>query len=257
MKTMENKLASSMLETMKEGQRANLSTAPMTSGQAVNTSLVSIGSMALLAAAVVLVGFSTPVVPAVAGIFGAVGLAGISIAMMFSKKLQSAGARGLLIAMVILEGLMIGGLSYSIGVQDIKGTSGWDLVGQAVLSVIAVFFVMLICYKRGIIKATDGFLKVVGIGSMILGSVYLVNLVTTLFFGINFLFASGPLPILFGIVAIVFASLGLIADFKLLDDAIYNGAPESYKYNVAVGFVTSIAWLYIEILRTLYLWTQR
>lgn len=155
--------------------------------------------------------------------------------------------------MAFFQGLMLGGFTFSIGAQTIQGVPGWNLVSQAVIGTVALFFIALFLYRSGIVRVSSGFTKFLMIAVGGFGALYGINLVISLFTGTNFLMSDGPIPIIIGVVAIVLGTLTLIQDFKSIDDMVEAGSPEQFKWALAAGLVSSLVWLYMEILRVLYL----
>lgn len=125
-----------------------------------------------------------------------------------------------------------------IGTQAIVGTAG-------------VFAGMLVVYKTGAVRVTPRFQKWL-MGALI-GVVVLMlfNLVMSLF-GINTgLRDGGPLAIGFSLLVIGVAAFSLLMDFDMADQAIRGGAPAKFAWYIAFGLMTTLVWLYIEILRLL------
>ena len=60
-----------------------------------------------------------------------------------------------------------------------------------------------------------------------------------------------PLGILFSIVVIGVAAFSLLLDFDMADQAVRAGAPAKFAWYIAFGLMTTLVWLYIEILRLL------
>ncbi|MBK1785613.1 Bax inhibitor-1/YccA family protein [Prauserella cavernicola] len=123
---------------------------------------------------------------------------------------------------------------------------------QAVLGTAAVFVVMLVVYKTGAVKVTPKLTKWI-IGA--LGGVailMLLNLVLGLF-GVNMGIrdASSPLAYIFSIVCIGIAAFSFLLDFDMADKAIREGVPAKFAWYVAFGLMTTLVWLYLEILRLL------
>jgi uncharacterized YccA/Bax inhibitor family protein len=61
----------------------------------------------------------------------------------------------------------------------------------------------------------------------------------------------GPLAIIFSLVVIGVAAFSLLMDFDMADQAVRSGLPARYAWYVAFGLMTTLVWLYIEILRLL------
>jgi uncharacterized YccA/Bax inhibitor family protein len=56
---------------------------------------------------------------------------------------------------------------------------------------------------------------------------------------------------LFSIVCIGVAAFSLLLDFDMADQAVREGAPAKLAWYIAFGLMTTLVWLYIEILRLL------
>jgi uncharacterized YccA/Bax inhibitor family protein len=122
---------------------------------------------------------------------------------------------------------------------------------QAVIGTMGVLIGMLIVYKTGAVRVTPRFTKWI-LGAMV-GIIVLLlfNLVMSLF-GINTgLRDGGPLAIIFSIVIIGVAAFSLLLDFDQADKAIRAGAPATLSWYIAFGLMTTLVWLYIEILNLL------
>ncbi|HEY2203182.1 MAG TPA: Bax inhibitor-1/YccA family protein, partial [Pseudonocardia sp.] len=63
--------------------------------------------------------------------------------------------------------------------------------------------------------------------------------------------SGGPLAIIFSIVVIGIAAFTLLLDFDMADKAIRAGAPARMSWYIAFGMMTTLVWLYLEILRLL------
>jgi uncharacterized YccA/Bax inhibitor family protein len=123
---------------------------------------------------------------------------------------------------------------------------------QAVVGTAGVFVGMLVVYKTGAVRVTPRFTKWL-IGAMF-GVVILmvVNLVASFFTTGGLGLRDGsPLAILFSIVCIGVASFSLLLDFDMADRAVRDGAPAKFSWYIAFGLMTTLVWLYIEILRLL------
>jgi len=123
---------------------------------------------------------------------------------------------------------------------------------QAVIATMGVFIGMLVVYKTGAVRVTPRLTKMV-IGAVI-GAVILmlVNLVAGIFIegGLG-LRDGGPLAILFSVAMIALGAFMLLLDFDQADQAVKAGVPARFAWFLAFGFMTSLVWIYIEILRLL------
>lgn len=123
---------------------------------------------------------------------------------------------------------------------------------QAVIGTGGVFFGMLVVYKTGAVKVTPRFTKWI-MGAMVGVLVLMIaNLVGSFFVegGLG-LRDGGTMAIIFSLVVIGVAAFSLLMDFDAADNAVRSGVPEKYSWYIAFGLMTTLVWLYIEILRLL------
>jgi len=125
------------------------------------------------------------------------------------------------------------------------------IAAQAIIGTAGVFVGMLVVYKTGAVRVTPRFTKWL-MGALIGVTVLMVaNLVASLF-GVNLGLRDGSwLSIVFSLVVIAVASFSLLLDFDQADQAIRGGAPAKFAWYIAFGLMTTLVWLYIEILRLL------
>jgi uncharacterized YccA/Bax inhibitor family protein len=166
----------------------------------------------------------------------------ISLIIIFK---QSANP-GLVLTYSLAEGVALGGISGLIN-QYYPGIAFQALIGTA-----GVFVGMLVVYKTGAVKVTPRFTKwLMGalIGVVVL---MLANLIAGFFIpgGLG-LRDGGPLAIIFSLVVIGVAAFSLLMDFDMADQAVRGGAPAKFAWYIAFGLMTTLVWLYIEILRLL------
>ena len=124
---------------------------------------------------------------------------------------------------------------------------------NAVFLTISVLFCMLFAFKAGYIRATNKFYAIVGVSTMAIMLLYVVNLIITMFggAGIGFIYASSTFGILFSVAVVIIASLNLIIDFDIIQKGATSGAPKYMEWYGAFALMITIIWLYIEILRLL------
>ncbi len=173
-------------------------------------------------------------------------LIGLVLAMViiFKKKVSP----GLVIAYSAVEGVFLGGISYLFAM--IVGDSG--IVMQAIAGTMGVFAAMLVVYKTGAIRVTPKLTKWI-IGAVAGCAVLmLVNLVASFFTagGLG-LRSGGTLAIVFSLVCIGVAAFSFLLDFDAADRAIKQGVDAKLAWYVAFGLMTTLVWLYLEILRLL------
>lgn len=146
-------------------------------------------------------------------------------------------------------GVALGGIT---GVLELQGTNFEGIGLQAVVGTAGVFVGMLVVYKTGAVKVTPKFTK--WLTGALFGVVILmvVNLLISFFNGDGFGLRNGsPLAYLFSIVCIGVAAFSLMLDFDMADRAVKGGAPAKFAWYIAFGLMTTLVWLYLEILRLL------
>jgi uncharacterized YccA/Bax inhibitor family protein len=166
----------------------------------------------------------------------------VSLIIIFKQSTNPA----LVMTYSIAEGIALGGIAGLIN-NIYPG-----IAFQALVGTVGVFVGMLVVYKTGAVKVTPRFTKWM-IGALI-GVVVLMlaNLVASFFIpgGLG-LRDGGPLAIIFSLVVIGVAAFSLLMDFDMADQAVRSGAPARFAWYIAFGLMTTLVWLYIEILRLL------
>jgi uncharacterized YccA/Bax inhibitor family protein len=147
------------------------------------------------------------------------------------------------------EGVALGSLT---GLLEGAGSQYAGIGFQAILGVLGVFIGMLVVYKTGAIRVTPRLTKMVigaAIGVLVL---MIANLLISFFVdgGLG-LRSGGPLAIIFSLVCIGIGAFMLLLDFDQADQAVKAGVPAKFAWYLAFGFMTTLVWLYIEILRLL------
>jgi uncharacterized YccA/Bax inhibitor family protein len=143
-----------------------------------------------------------------------------------------------------VEGVFIGAVSYTFN-QYYPG-----IVAQAVLGTLATFGAMLALYRFKVIRMTPKFQRIL----LIAGAGYLVFSLINLGFAVlggHSVYSVGGLGLLVSAFGVGLAALYLVLDFDFIDQGIRNGLPERYAWTAAFGLVTTLVWLYVEILRLL------
>lgn len=166
----------------------------------------------------------------------------ISLFIIFKQSTNPA----LVMTYSVAEGIALGGIT---GIFN-KIYPG--IAAQAVIGTAGVFIGMLVVYKTGAVRVTPKLTKWI-MGAMI-GVVVLMlaNFVAGLFIPGGFgLRDGGPMAIIFSLVVIGVAAFSLLLDFDQADKAIRAGVPAQYAWYIAFGLMTTLVWLYIEILRLL------
>jgi len=150
------------------------------------------------------------------------------------------------------EGLALGALSAFME-RRFPG-----IVFQAVLLTLGVLATMLVIYRTGQIKATNGFKRGVIAATGAIALVYLVTMALRAFgMPVSFMHSTGWLGIGISMVVVVVAALNLVLDFDMIEQGAKNGAPKHMEWYGAFGLLVTLVWLYIEILNLLSKLTRR
>ncbi|BDX38147.1 membrane protein [Tenuifilaceae bacterium CYCD] len=152
-----------------------------------------------------------------------------------------------------LEGLFLGGISAFFAANYNAG-----IVIQAVGLTFATFFLMLLAFRTGTIKATARFKAGVFAATGAIALMYFVSFILNLF-GINigFIHSSGTFGIIFSLIVVAVAALNLILDFDFIEKASSAGAPKYMEWYGAFGLMVTLIWLYIEFLKLLAKFSRR
>ena len=171
-------------------------------------------------------------------------IAGFIVALVTIFKPVWAGVTAPIYA--LLEGLFIGGLS-SIAEAQFPG-----IVIQAVGLTFGTCLALLLAYKSGMIRATEGFKRGIVAATGGIALFYLVSLILGLFgVHIPLVYGAGPVGIIFSLVVVTIAALNLVLDFDFIEQGAAQGAPKYMEWYGAFGLMVTLVWLYIEILNLL------
>ena len=147
----------------------------------------------------------------------------------------------------LLEGLALGGIS-AVFEKTYHG-----IAIQAVGLTLGTLFVMLLAYKSGMIRATQGFKLGVIAATGGIAVFYLAEMALSFFFHFQFaaINGSGPWGIAFSLFVVVIAALNLVLDFDMIETGVRGGAPKYMEWYGAFGLMVTLIWLYLEMLRLL------
>lgn len=216
-------------------KRAGTGERPITIDDVVTKTAISAGVALVAGILTAVLGLSFLVLPAFI-----VGLV-VSLIVIFKQSTNP----GLVLTYSAAMGIALGGIT------QVFNTIYPGIAAQAVIGTAGVFVGMLVVYKTGAVRVTPRFTKWL-MGAMV-GVVVLMiaNLVASLF-GVNLGLRDGSwLSIVFSLVVIGVAAFSLLLDFDQADQAIRAGVPAKFAWYVAFGLMTTLVWLYIEILRLL------
>ncbi|MFL2640689.1 MAG: Bax inhibitor-1/YccA family protein [Dehalococcoidia bacterium] len=146
------------------------------------------------------------------------------------------------------QGVVLGGISYFFN-EMFEG-----IVFQAVSLTVAILAALLFAYKSRLIKVTENFKLGVAAAT---GGIFLLYFVQFIggFFGLRIavldIANSSLMSIGFSLLVIVIASLNLVLDFDFIEEGAEKGVPKYMEWYAAFGLLTTLVWLYLEILRLL------
>jgi len=168
----------------------------------------------------------------------------VSLILIFKQSSNPA----LVLTYSAAMGVALGGITGLL--ENIPNFEGIGF--QAVVGTAGVFVGMLVIYKTGAVRVTPKFTK------WLMGA--LIGVVVLMVFNLLFSFFTtgglglrdgSPLAYLFSIVCIGVAAFSLLLDFDLADRAVKDGVPAKFAWYIAFGLMTTLVWLYIEILQLL------
>lgn len=146
----------------------------------------------------------------------------------------------------VLEGLALGAVSAMVN------TRYHGLPQQAVGITITTAIVMFVLYRARIITVTDRMRSIASAALLGLVVMYLANMVLSMFgVPLTFLTDSSPLSIGISVAASLLAAFFLLLDMDLVEQMVASGAPKRMEWYGAFGFVLTLVWLYLEVLRLL------
>ncbi|MEM6458226.1 MAG: Bax inhibitor-1/YccA family protein [Planctomycetota bacterium] len=156
----------------------------------------------------------------------------------------------------VLEGLFLGAISAfyeaSFGNQTAGGFPLDGIVVQAVGLTMGVAASMLLLYRFRVIRVTEKLRAGVLMATGAVMLFYLVSIGLGLF-GVSMplLHSSGPLGIGLSLLIVGIASFNLLLDFDLIERGAKAGAPKHMEWYAGFALLTTLVWLYLEILRLL------
>ncbi|MGW1625979.1 Bax inhibitor-1/YccA family protein [Streptomyces sp. NPDC002172] len=182
----------------------------------------------------------------------AVGAALVAFVLSLVQSFKRTPSPALILGYAAFEGVFLGVLSSTVSTYLSPG-----VVVQAVLGTFTVFAAVLLAYRMRWIRVDRrfaGFVASAATGFLLLLA---ADLLFSAFGAGNGLgFHSGGLGILFGIVGIVLGAGFLALDFRQVEDAVAYGAPREEAWLAAFGLVTTLVWIYLEVLRVLTLFNN-
>lgn len=172
------------------------------------------------------------------------GLGGLVFAMIASFRPQSARWAAPIYAS--LEGILLGAVS------ALYNTRFAGLPQQAVLLTIGVAAGVFALYRFRVLRATDGFRRMLFAAMLGIGLFYLGSMILSLFHvNVGYFTSNGPLAIGINLAIAGVAALNLVLDFDRIEQGAAMGAPKTLEWFSAFGLMVTLIWLYLELLRLL------
>jgi uncharacterized YccA/Bax inhibitor family protein len=170
----------------------------------------------------------------------------IAISIAAARNPRLAAVAGVLYA--VLMGLWMGSIS------RLYETYYDGIVGQALLASVTTFLAALVLYSSRAVRVTGKFVKIVLVATAGIALMYLVGWIFSLF-GIDLLFWTNPngLGIAISAGICLLAAANLLIDFAVIEGGVRSGAAKVMAWYGAFGLLTTLVWLYLELLRFLAL----
>lgn len=193
--------------------------------------------------------------PGLGMVLAGVGIVGsliIGIAMMFVKTPKPA----LTWLFAVCEGLLVGGLS---AVLELVYPG---IVMQATLATFAVVGTVLVLFRFGKVRTSPKLTKIVmvamigyavfslfNLGYMWIGSMMGLDVPAWGVRGMDIPGTNIPFGLVIGILAILMGAYMLVMDFELIENGVKAGAPRAFGWIAAYSLISTVVFIYIEILR--------
>lgn len=146
----------------------------------------------------------------------------------------------------VLNGLWIGAISRFY--EDVFD----GIVGLALIGTLAICFGVLILFSFGKFRVSARGAQIIGVLVLGIALLYFFGWIFSLFgFRWEFLYGSSPFAILVGLLILGVAASTLLVDFTRIEQGVQAGVPKSAEWYAAFGVVSSVVWIYLEVLRLL------
>jgi uncharacterized YccA/Bax inhibitor family protein len=248
-KTFANERWGGIMADLQKAEGKAISTTMTTQGVVVKSSVLFV--LCVMSAVVnwVLAGKNdTAGIATLLGIGGAV--LGLVISLVLCFKQNFAAFLSPIYA--IGQGLLLGWISLVIAKSGPKGMDT-GIVINAVLLTFGCFAGCLVAYAMGLVRIGRTAAAAITIGCVGLMLTYAASWILPMFgvTGMQAIHEGGPIGLVVSGIAIVLAVLSLIMSIQFVDEGVRGGAPKYMEWYAAFGLLSTLVWLYIEILRLL------
>lgn len=170
---------------------------------------------------------------------------GLGLWATFAKKVRPA----VIIAYAAAEGVFLGGLTL------IFETMYPGIAQQAVLATLTTAGAMFAAYRFGWVKVNARFTRVMSFALIGYMGFAVINLLVGLFTGSAGVYSTG-FGWMIALVGVGLAAFTLNLDFEAIVVGERQGLPVETEWRAAFGLVSSLVWLYVEILRLLAIFNR-
>ncbi len=179
--------------------------------------------------------------------------------VLFFKPLW---AKVLGLPFAVFEGVFVGLVSVwamsAMAGTAVGGTNGSGVVFAAAAATLGLLVTMLAAYKSNIVRATPMFKKVMLISFLGLAAFSFATFIASLFGAdLSVVYGNGPIAILITVAFLVFGAFKLVLDFDLIETGAASGAPKAMEWYAGYALLTTVVFIYIEILRLIIQLTGR
>ncbi len=172
------------------------------------------------------------------------GIGGFIVAMITIFRPQTAPWSAPVYAS--LQGVFLGAVSAMYNLQ-------WaGLPQQAVMLTFAVAGSVFVLYRMGVLRATQGFRRMIVAATVGIALFYVASIVMSMFgLSVGYFGSTTPMAIGINVVIAGVAALNLVLDFDRIEEGVRAGAPKQFEWFAAFGLMITLIWLYLELLRLL------
>jgi uncharacterized YccA/Bax inhibitor family protein len=126
------------------------------------------------------------------------------------------------------------------------------IVGLALLSTFVITVAMLILYSLRVFRVTTKVAQVIAAMVSGVALLYFVRWILSLFgVRLDVLYGSSTTALIVGLIILGLAASTLLVDFANVEQGVKAGAPKAAEWYAALGIVSSLIWIYLEVLRML------
>ncbi len=161
------------------------------------------------------------------------------VALLIPKATKIAGS-----LYCIFQGVFVGVISMTFAAE----TNG--IVPAALLGVITVFLIVTTLYITRIVKVTNKFMNFLFVFSISFAITMVALYLFSIFGGFQFNF------LIMGLISgisVILATLYLFMDLEQIRMVVEGGYPKEYEWHSAFALSYTLIWLYIELLRLIFI----